>query len=146
MKVNGHRLPDSFLTAVASGFLRRDVGSWQLRSNHDASGHPLETELGEIYYTLDSIKEETASLPDHFEPNGVYGESLPELAGLGAIPDIMVFEDVVCFGISGDGAPFCFDYRESGSEPKVIWWDDVYWRVVAPDFDSFLSLFNLQSA
>ena len=50
----------------------------------------------------------------------------------------------MCFGMSGDGAPFCFDSRERGTEPRVIWWDDVYWRVVAPDFASFLSLLDLQ--
>ncbi len=64
--------------------------------------------------------------------------------GPGAIPDIVDFRGVVCFGMSGDGAPFCFDSRERGTEPRVIWWDDVYWRVVAPDFASFLPLFDLQ--
>ena len=67
-------------------------------------------------------------LPVGFEPNGAYGESLPEMAGPSAIPDIVDFDGVVCFGISGDGAPFCFDYRGSGAEPRIIWWDDVYWR------------------
>ena len=146
MKVNGLRLPDSFLQAVASGSLRREVGSWQLLSNRDAFGQKLETELGEVYDTLAKIKRETAELPNGFEPNVVYGESLAAMAGPGAIPDIVDFRGVVCFGMSGDGAPFCFDYRGGAAEPRVIWWDDVYWRIVAPDFASFLSLLDLEDA
>jgi len=144
--VNGFRLPDSFLQAVASGCLRREVGSWQLRSDRDAFGQKLEAELGEVYDTLTKIKRATAELPHGFEPNGVYGESPAEMAGPGAIPDIVDFRGVVCFGMSGDGAPFCFDYRGEPAEPRVIWWDDVYWRVVAPDFASFLSLLDLEDA
>jgi hypothetical protein len=142
MTINGFRLPESFLQAIASGSFRREVGSWQLRSNRDAFGQELETELGEVYVALAKIKRETAELPQGFEPDGVYGESDEEMAGPGAIPDIVDFRGVVCFGMSGDGAPFCFDFREGRTEPRVIWWDDVYWRVVAPDFASFLTLFR----
>jgi hypothetical protein len=143
--INGHRLPDAFVRAVASGSLR-EVGSWRLRSDRDCFGQPLETEIAEVYSTSKTIKRETAELPDGFEPNDTYGESLPELAGPGAIPDIVDFSGVVCFGMSGDGAPFCFDFRDGGAEPKVIWWDDVYWRVIAPDFASFLRLFEVTDA
>ena len=146
MTVDGFRLPASFLEAIASGSLRRKVGSWQLSSDRDAFGQKLETELGEVYDALDTVKGESAELPHGFEANGAYGESLEELAGPGAIPDIVDFRGVVCFGESGDGAPFCFDYRGGAAEPRVIWWDDVYWRVVAPDFASFLSLFDLKDA
>jgi hypothetical protein len=146
MIVNGHQLPAAFLEAVASGSLRREVGSWRLQSERDAFGRPLETELAEVYDTPEAIARATADLPAGFEPNGVYGESLPEMAGPGAIPDIVDFGGALCFGISGEGAPFCFDYRAGGAKPCVIWWDDVYWRVVAPDFASFLSLFELPGA
>ncbi len=142
MTVRGHQLPASFLRAVASGALE-EVGSWRLRSDCDAFGQPLETELAEVYDSPEAIEQETADLPAGFEPNGAYGESLPEMAGPGAIPDIVDFAGVVCFGMSGDGAPFCFDYRSGMGEPRVIWWDDVYWRMVAPDFASFLALFEV---
>jgi hypothetical protein len=144
--VNGHQLPASFVRALESGALAREIGSCPLRSGRDAFGHPLETELGEVYTTPAAIERATAELPAGFEPNGVYGESPPEVAGPGAIPDIVDFADVVCFGVAGDGAPFCFDYRDGGAEPRIIWWDDVYWRAVAPDFASFLALFVLPDA
>ena len=146
MTVNGHRLPAAFLRALASGSLRWEVGPCPLRSGRDAFGLPLQTELAEVYDTPEAIGRATADLPVGFEPNGVYGASLPEMAGPGAIPDIVDFGGVVCFGVSGDDAPFCFDYRGGGAEPRVIWWNDVYWRVVAPDFASFLSLFDLPDA
>jgi len=146
MTINGFRLPDSFLQAVVSGSVRREVGSWPLRSDRDAFGQKLETELGQVYDTLADIKRETTELTNSFEPNGVYGDSLAEMAGPGAIPDIVDFRAVVCFGMSGDGAQFCFDFRGNGVEPRVIWWDDVYWRVVAPNFASFLCLFDLHNA
>ena len=116
-----------------------------MRSNCDAFGQFLETELGEVYDTPAKIERETAELPVGFEPKGGYGESRAELAGPGAIPDIVDFSGVLCIGMSGDGAPFCLDYRGAQTEPRVIWWDDVYWRVVAPDFASFLALFDLQN-
>jgi hypothetical protein len=146
MTVNGHRLPASHARALESGALAWEVGSRPLRSDRDAFGQPLETELGQVYGTAAAIERATAELPAGFEPNGVYGESLPEMAGPGAIPDIVDFAGIVCFGAAGDGAPFCFDYRGGGAEPRVIWWDDVYWRAVAPDFTRFLALFVLPDA
>jgi hypothetical protein len=143
MTVNGHRLPTSFLQSLASNILTRNAGSWPLRSDRDAFGRPLETELAVVYSTPEEIERATADLLISFEPNGVYGESLPEMAGPGAIPDIVDFGGIVCFGEAGDGSPFCFDFRAGEPEPQVIWWDDVYWRVVAPNFASFLSLFDL---
>ena len=146
MTVNGHRLPASFVRAVMSGVLAWEVGPCPLRSGQDAFGRPLETELAEVYTTPEAIGRATAELPVGFEPNGVYGESLPEMAGPGAIPDVVDFAGVVCFGVAGDDAPFCFDYRPGGAEPRVIWWADAYWRVVAPDFARFLALFALPDA
>lgn len=51
---------------------------------------------------------------------------------------------MICFGISGDGAPFCLDYRTSENEPSVIWWDDIYWRKVSPNFKEFLALLEIK--
>src|SRR5690606_288217 len=101
-----------------------------------------ETELGEVSRTVEQIKIETDVLPTHFQPDGYYGESLPDMAGPGAIPDIVDFSQIVCFGIAGGGEPFCLDYRSSPQRPSVIWWDDVYWRRVSPDFGAFLELFD----
>ena len=143
MIVNGLTLPMRFVDAVKTRRFNRSRGSWQLREDCDSYGNRLEAELGEVYRTAKQIKVETDRLATHFQANGCYGESLADFAGPGAIPDILDFSQIICFGISGGGEPFCFDYRKSEEHPSVIWWDDVYWRKVSPDFDSFLELFDL---
>ena len=144
MEINGLYLPPLFVDAISAGRLKREVGIWDLIRNIDAYGNPLETDLGEVFDTFERIKKETDELPKGFEADGYYGEPSPDLEGPGAISDILDFSKIVCFAISGDGSPFCFDYREDIDEPSVIWWDDVYWRQVAPNFESFLSLFNME--
>lgn len=136
-----HLLPKGLVDGLVGGQFERARGSWELRRDADAYGHQLETSIGEMY-DLDGIKRETALLASAFVADGVYGESAPDLAGPAAIPDILDFTEVICFAISGEGAPFCLDYREDHRRPSVIWWDDVYWRRVAPDFDGFLALFK----
>ena len=144
MKTNGLDLPPLFIDTISEGRLKREIGSWELIRDIDAFGNPLETSLGEVFDTFERLKKETDELPTGFEADGYYGEPAPDLEGPGAIPDIRDFSKIVCFAISGDGSPFCFDYREDINEPSVIWWDDMYWRRLAPNFGSFLSLFNLE--
>ena len=133
MIVNQLPLPRQFVEMVNSRKFRRSIGSWQLIEERDSYGNLLETELGEVYCTTQAIRKETNELPVHFQPDGYYAEPTEEMAGPGAIPDIVDFSRILKFGLSGDGAPFCFDYRDS-DKPSVIWWDDVYWRRVSPDF------------
>lgn len=137
-------LPKALLELVTRGWLARSQGSWQLRSARDGFGNPLETELSRLY-SLAEIAERSAALPAEFVEDGVYGSSSSDLAGPGAIPDVVDFADVVAFACSADGAPFCLDFR-SGTPPSIIWWDDVYWRRVAPTLESFLSLFDLSGS
>jgi hypothetical protein len=144
MKINGFDLPLLFLDAISSGRLKREVGSWDLAKNIDAYGNPLETELGEVFDTYEMLQKETDALSEGFEADGTYGEPATDLEGPGAIHDIIDFSQIVCFAISGDGSPFCFDYRESVDSPTVIWWDDVYWRRLAPSFEKFIELFNVR--
>src|SRR5690606_24058909 len=102
--------------------------------NENYFHEPLETELGYVFRTQEEIEKETRALPTDFEiddPEDLIVES-------GAIPPIQDFSEIVCFAISGDGAPFCLDYRADRSRPSVIWWDDIHWRLIAPDFDTFL--------
>ena len=142
MEINGLKLPVSFVEAIHNGNLRRKIGSWLLREEVDAYGNKLESELGEIYESEDALIQETNLLPKHFAPE-YFVEPSEWQNEPGFIPDIIDFSKIVCFGMSGDGAPFCFDYRENLEEPSVIWWADAYWRRVAPDFDSFVALFDL---
>ena len=113
MIVNNFELPSSFMVAISKKKFKRDTGSWELRKNEDAFGNKLETELGEIFDTVERIKMETEALPEGFEADGYYGDATPDLKGPGSIPDILDFSKIICFGMSGDGAPFCFDFRES---------------------------------
>lgn len=138
MQINGLQLPERFVRALDDRELSRDVGSWDLRST-DAFGNLLETSFGEVHGTFAAISAATSELPNSFEVDGCYGSENDSEHQPGVIPDIVDFAKIVCFGISGDGSPFCFDYRD-GPVPSVIWWDDVYWRRVAPDFDSFVGL------
>lgn len=145
MIINNLKLPISFVETLQKETLRRNIGCWDLREEVDAYGNHLESDLGELYETEDALIRETNLLPKGFEPNSYYGEPSESQDEPGFIPDIVDFSKIICFGISGDGAPFCFDYRDNLNEPSIIWWDDVYWRRIAPDFDSFLVLFDLSN-
>jgi hypothetical protein len=144
MEIAGWKLPVAFLRVIADGSLNRQAGSWPLRSATDTYGHPLETELGEVYQDQRTILRETLALPDGFDPTVLIGADSEDYSSEpGFIPDITDFRAIVCFGIAGDGAPFCLDFREDPQNPSIIWWDDVYWRRIAPDFVTFLGLFDL---
>ncbi len=143
MEINGLKLPSLFVEILRKGTLQREIGSCNLRKEIDAYSNKLESDLGEIYKTEDALIRETNLLPKDFALDGCYGEPSEWRNEPGFIPDIIDFSKIICFGMSGDGAPFCFDYRDNIEKPTVIWWDDAYWRLVAPSFDSFLELFDL---
>jgi hypothetical protein len=107
----------------------------------DSFGNFLETELSVVFFDAGEIIRETESLAGNFVPDGYYGSDL-NMEMPGAIPDIVSFEKIVCFGMAGDGAPFCFDFRNDKNNPCVIWWDDNYWRKISNSFDEFISLFQ----
>jgi hypothetical protein len=142
MRVNNFTLPEEFVECTNSGKLQRTRGSWKLRKERDGYSNHLETELAQIFATVEELNAHTSALRDDFQPDGFYGASEKASGAPGAIPNILDFSKIVCFGISGDGAPFCFDFRDDAERPSVIWWDDNYWRRVSPDFRSFLKLFN----
>ena len=142
MEINGLKLPSSFVEILRERTLRRQIGTWWLREEVDAYGNKLESDLSEVYETEDALIRETGDLPKHFAPE-YFAESSEWQNEPGFIPDIIDFSKIVCFGMSGDGAPFCFDYRDNLEKPSIIWWADAYWRRVAPDFDSFVALLSL---
>jgi hypothetical protein len=127
--------------------LKRKSGFWALRENRDAFGHPLVTELQEFYHLPGTIEQETAMLPLYYRIGGYYARSVnaaPDCAG--AIPNILDFSRILCFAVSEQGFPFCLDYRDPAEPPSVIFWDRACWRRIAPDFESFLDLFDLDAA
>jgi hypothetical protein len=143
MIVNELNLPDSFIAVITAGKLRRVIGSWPLKQNLDYYGNYLETELSEVFEDEVAIASATSSLSEHFVADGYYGDGSKNEEPR-AIADITDFTQIIQFGASGDGAPFCFDFRGTIDDPSVIWWDDAYWRRIAPNFDDFIGLFQLE--
>jgi hypothetical protein len=142
MKINGLEIPAVLLRAFETKKFQFKVGSLHLKEDKDSFGNKLETEIGQIYREKPQIQKETDNLSAGFELNGVYGEESDYCNEPGFIADIVDFRHVVVFAISSDGSPFCLDYRRDIQSPSVIWWDDVYWRKISDNVDSFLSLFQ----
>ena len=141
MVISGNVLPERFVRAIKNESLERKVGSWQLKKNYDSFGNELETELDQVWSTYQEILEANLELPKHFHNDGVYGQQSEYKDEPGFIEDIVDFTHIVEFSISGDGTPFCFDFRHDEEKPEIIWWDDVYWRKISGSFEDFISLF-----
>jgi len=101
----------------------------------------FETELSWIITDISDLKTEHRDLvrgfPPEFaeddEPFGFYSTE---------IPYILDFSKVVPFAQSGDGAQFCFDFRDDINNPSIIWWADVTWIRVSNDIEGFVDLFD----
>ena len=137
MDINELDLPDAFVRALAQGAF----------SSHSVARpveglHPLD--LAEVYQEQATLTQATLRVAIGFEPDDWYGARTPDVPG--GIPDIVDFSQIVCFGSSSEGEPFCFDFRHDAINPSVICWDGhaVSWRRIAPDFETFLRLFGLQ--
>lgn len=146
MEINGLKLPDTFAQDVRSGRLRREQGSWELRKDESAYGEPLQTELGRVFDHLDLIQKETDELPKGFTFLSTEdAEGYTKLYGIatGEVPYFWNFTKIVCFAVAGDGAAFCFDFRENEQQPTVIWWNDSYWQRIAPNYEAFIQLFDI---
>jgi hypothetical protein len=144
MDINGLTLPNDFVADVAAGRFNRAKGSWPIREECDAYGNHLETELADVYDTSESIAHHTSELSIGFQPDGFYVRQEEEdNVNPGFIPDIFDFTQIVCFGTSSDAAPFCFDFRDDLTSPSVVWWDDCYWRCIAPNYKEFVDLFDM---
>lgn len=145
MEVNRHKLPNAFIEGINENIFFREVGSWPLKNEIDSYGNHLETELGKVFTSFEEITEETNKLEKDFTPDGVYGAESDWKDEPGFIDDITDFSNIVSFAIDGGGSPFCFDFRSSEEAPKIIWWDDCYWRDISPSFEEFLNLFEINS-
>jgi hypothetical protein len=142
MTVNGLRLPDSYIKF----FNEYRYSSWDPKEGVDANGNRLDTNFMP-YGSLEGMEEETKRLAHDFgvgrtSPEEVQSWSDDRRTLAGFIPYIADFSQIACFGRSACGAPFCFDYRDNARETSVIHWQDYgsYWRRIAPDFQSFISL------
>lgn len=146
MIIKGCKLPDSFLR-IAQRIPSNKLVGWELKHYVDAYGNLFEPELMKFYSDQESILRATNELPEHFKPDGYYGElGSPGENEPGFIPDIVDFSKIICFAVDGEDAPFCFDYREDAERPSVVYWADAWWRRVAPNFDSFMALYDVGAA
>lgn len=145
MEIKGLKLPSLFLQDIDE-IDRRSIRHVKLFSDTDAFGFNLDVDLIELH-NRERIIRETNNLPKGFEPNGYYGE--PNETDYrqnypGFILDITDFSEIICFGDGGDASPFCFDYRNDSDNPSVIWWNDDHWRRIAPDYESFRTLLDVE--
>ena len=147
MTVNGLTLPAAYLADFASGKLTPKTLAFPLLENKNAFGDSIETELDVCFGDAQTIAEETATLQRDFDISPEEDAKYIEVCGLspGEISTIFDFSRILCFARAADDAPFCFDYRENSSEPSVLWWADAYWQRVAPDYASFVALFDFDA-
>jgi tetratricopeptide (TPR) repeat protein len=146
MTVNGLKLPESFVELID-----RPVPEdyWIPKGGEegvDAYGHQLGNDLW-LFDTLAEIEKETNGLPDYFHvasltPQTIEKWHVANMQRRGFIPYITDFSRIVRFGRTPSGESYCFDFRENPDKPCIIYWDDGYWRGVAPDFDTLISLFK----
>ncbi len=135
------KLPSSFVELLQTVTQQQASGYWELRKNADAFDNFFEAEISEFFDNEDKIIRETDDLTKDFPPDACYGEPSEWENEPGFIPDIIDFSEIICFAIAGDGAPFCFDSRDNSEMPSIIYWEDAYWRRVAPNFEAFMDLF-----
>ena len=149
MVVNGLKLPDAFVQFLEE----HGYSDWELKGNVDAYGHPLEEATFVPYNSVEWMEQETAPLAQYFGPADLAGYSpevqakvRAELAVVppGFLPEIADFSQIVRFGTSPSGEPYCFDFRENSQEPSIIHFPDVgsRWRRIAPNFETFISMFE----
>jgi SMI1/KNR4 family protein SUKH-1 len=145
--VNGLTLPAAFVQLVSQA---ATPISWDLRENRDAYGNRWHADLY-LHQHLEWIAHETRELPRRFKvairtPEEIEKGNEYSAHSPGFIPFITDFSRVVCFGRNAEGHAVCFDYRNTSLEPSIIFWDDCYWRRVAPSFDTLMSLFQPHEA
>jgi hypothetical protein len=146
MEINGLKLPASFVQDIQERKFQREFGVWELKQDFDAYGNKLETEIGDVYDNSESLVRETNSISKYFPPDAICDEHNEWENEPGFIPDINDFSQVVEFAVGGDGSPFCFDYRDDTNNPSIIWWADAYWRRIAPNYKTFIELFDFSKA
>jgi hypothetical protein len=140
MVVKGLQLPEAFVRVVNDGGLEANDYSDDL-DPVDAYGNPWSPDL--VTYINPANIEENNRLMEkngRMDPNEPPPSSPEHCPGF--IPYIDDYSQIVCFGENGMGEPYCFDFRENPEKPSIIQWYDVYWRRVAPDFETLLTLLD----
>lgn len=140
MQINGHDLPESLLAATER-FARARAnnperfiwpgGGWLLRRPVEA-GCWRGGDMRLFLYPIQDIARETSWVACLCSSAGGCPTTSP--------PEP---EAILCVGDFGVDSPVCLDYGRSGDRPRVVWLDDAgVWQAVAPDFPSFLVMFE----
>lgn len=144
MVVNGLTLPTSFVEFIGNPNV---PDRWVLKEQVDAYGNEFQSEL-RLLRDVKTMEAGAEALPELFEAQvRATPDELQQMDADGAnqpgfVPYLVDFSQVVWFGDGHEDSPFCFDFRDSPREPSIIYWDDVYWRRVAPDFEAFMDLYK----
>ncbi|MGK5006968.1 SMI1/KNR4 family protein [Janthinobacterium sp. LB2P70] len=142
MQINGLDVPSEYVAFAARYRDAQGFCNLRLKPERDSFASVLQTELAQIYTDAPELTVRTAKLGVCFVADGCYGQPGSVSAEPGAMADIVDFTEIICFGMAGDGSPFCFDYRGARGAPSVILWDDDYWRKISNSFEDFLLLFS----
>jgi hypothetical protein len=60
-------------------------------------------------------------------------------------PHILDIDQAICLGDTGPEEPLCLDYRTSATNPRVVHLlDEVRWRPVAPDIETFVNRMEMR--
>jgi hypothetical protein len=142
VEVYGFQLPASFVQLYQAIRERKLDSIWVQKGRVDAYGRPWKPRGLTIVPNLEVIREVTAMLPRFYHAEHRFQQDAREHGNKpGFIADFTDVSKLVWFGRTGSGEPYCFDFGDNPEEPSVIFWDE-YWRRVAPNFASFIVLFQ----
>jgi hypothetical protein len=140
MVVNGLKLPETFVKLCEDIREGKTERHWLLKGRVDTYGNYLSNSDIEFLADPESIKEQT----DHIRGligHDEYFEADPSDCTQPGFVEDPSGDQLIWFGTVGSGEPFCFDFGQAPEEPSIITWNDAYWQRVAPNFETFLSLF-----
>jgi hypothetical protein len=162
MTVNGLKLPDAFVALIDRPmpllwWEPKEGINWLPSGESYAVGLVGDEVVDErcwfrcnleLFENLKEIKEETDRLPVTFHLDDYTPEEIERGDALdadlpGFIPFITDFSRIVAFAQTADDEYYCFDCRGNPNEPNIILWDDSCWRRLAPNFDTFINLFEV---
>jgi len=138
LEVNGLPLPAALAQIVRDA--RGEWTPWCFKEKTEpVNAYGDEFDASIETSSLERMIEETAALPHRFDLVDEE-ESNRQAEVPGFLPYIGDYSQIVVFGSTGSGDPFCLDYRDNPQEPRVIFFQDGYWQRVAPNFAAFWEL------
>jgi hypothetical protein len=139
MVVNGWKLPDSFLELCREMGKGAVTNMWRPKPEVavDREGWP-----SDLSFAADPVKiqEETDYLAQTFRQGGL--RAPPEYATRPRFLKVTDVSKLVWFARQMSGEAFCFDFSEDLLKPRVVYWNDGNWELLAPDFEAFMNLYE----